>query len=90
MLVYNPPPTQASVRSTTLLPGELSPTGKRLPSGWRKVPGLGHVAPRCDGRVDGEEERPNRVVLAKEVVEEMRRLRLEDPVSNSLRSLSKR
>lgn len=87
--VYNPPPSSPSTQHTNLLDGTLAPTGKRLPAGWRKEGGFGHLAPRLDRKPEGAEP-AQRVNVPMEVREQMRALRLEDPAVWTTSSLRKR
>jgi hypothetical protein len=82
LFAYNPPPSSPSITNSTTAPLDpiVSPTGKVLPSGWRRVPGYGHLAPRVDRRQEGGEwEREKYAVVPDEVKEEIRRLRVGDP-----------
>lgn len=92
--VFNPAPSLASPRSVASLEPNLSPNGRRMPSGWAKTPGFGFMAPRIDRLVDGSVEasqaghRP-KAPSGKDKAE-MARLREEDPVKNSINQLAKR
>ena len=80
---YNPPPT-VPTPSTTLpaLDPIVSATGKTLPTGWKRVPGYGHLAPRVDRREEGDKgllAGGGHWVVPEETKEEIRRLRVGDP-----------
>ncbi|CDZ97768.1 Ribosomal protein L20, mitochondrial [Phaffia rhodozyma] len=93
LLVYNPPPSAPSDRSTNVLEkaeGALrGPTRKILPSSWKIEEGFGHMAPRIDRRPEGTTPSP-RVEIPEEIKKEIRSLREEDPEQWTARALSKK
>ena len=77
---YNPPPTVPTPLTTTVpLEPIVSSTGKVLPSGWARVPGYGHLAPRVDRREDGFEGKQAHFVVPQEIQEEIKELRFANP-----------
>ncbi|KAL7412381.1 hypothetical protein BDY24DRAFT_392749 [Mrakia frigida] len=78
--VYNPPPTVPSNKFTvTPLNPILSKTGKVLPTGWQRVPGYGHLAPRLDRKEEGLENSSVQYVVPEAVKAEIKALRMQNP-----------
>lgn len=89
--IYNPPPTLPTTKHVVNpLDPIISATGKVLPTGWARVPGYGHLAPRIDRKEEGSETKAVWYDVPEEVKNEINTLRNRDPRVWTARALGKK